>query len=859
MQIAPELMGQDGLPPPSSSSATAPPASSTEQSNNNKRRSTEFEDATGQQAAGSYGGGFQSSAARDEGNREWLTYEQAANRNMHPWEDGYRDENLVAALQETEEQEPAEESSKPRKRPRASKPRMSKSKENTINGLEVGFEYDYEDPSSDYKAGVVFRHPKPGAAPQACERCHKIKRKCDNARPRCAGCSKADEPCVFDLSPATSGYIHQLKSENIILTSQISSAHDRINHLEAVVSALEKGLPPPQMPASDLDPTQTDFAALARTVLSVRSATNNLASAYETLDSRTGGNNLGASSGAPSSPTEAAVLPPYDIARAAAEAFFIANAISYPFINKDEFLSDMTDLYAREGKSWNRHSDSDMLRGKEFTFFMVIAIGTTNRERVGEAVRGASKEFRQRAMRGLPYAVAREDMLCVQSLLLLGIYSMFDPSDMSLWHIVGFATRVAIALNLHRKNEDVNVSSEVAEIRRRVFYSLYNVERLVATTLSRPLVISDDDIDIELPSPLPNDPPYRGVAQMLFTQHIIKLRRLSGAICATVYSVSGSQNSLPEAQRNEIITNFHRQMDTWLAESPVPPSEETEKPGMINNQSWFLLNYHHNLCLLYRPSPLYPNMTTERLSALHDASSRCVALWMELFHEQKISYSIINVSAQFLDCISLLYCMCEYDNRSPNLHSDENWSREVSTRLGQCHALLEAFGRALPETAKYKEIFTKLSEMLLHRHGPLPDTSSILPAPNQDGSAPVSSSAQGSSSTGFDLQNVELLSPVYPSQDPRQNSATSEEQAAWNAMTQLWHNAGDFNFDESILGQIQDDRLAQLGLGGAIKGDSGMNGQGGSIGTAVDGQAAGNPPLQNGGWNADSILWSQIG
>ena len=331
---------------------------------------------------------------------------------------------------------------------------------------------------------------------------------------------------------------------------------------------------------------------------------------------------------------------------------------------------------------------------------------------------------------------------------------------------------------------------------------------------------------------------------MLFTRHIIKLRRLTGTIFSTIYSVSGSQNALPEPQRTEMVRDLHRRMDAWLADSPVPPTEEEEKPGMINNQSWFLLNYHHNLCLLYRPSPLYPIMTAERLSSLHDASSRCLALWLELWHEQKISYSIINVSAQFLDCISLLYCLCEYDNRSPNLHADENWRREVSIRLGQCHELLEAFGRALPETAKYKEIFTKLSEMLLHRHGPLPGSSTAAPSV-----ATPNLAASLAKPTSFDLQNIKLLSPTVQ----QAQNGTTEEQTAWNAMQQLWHNAGDFNFDESILGQIHDDRL----LGGLMKSATGANGQ--AIGTALDGQVAGSAPLGEGSWNAEMLLWNQLG
>jgi hypothetical protein len=63
---------------------------------------------------------------------------------------------------------------------------------------------EYEDPGRDYRAGAVFTYPASGAN-QACMRCHQIKRKCDNARPRCTTCSKSDMPCIFEMSPATAG------------------------------------------------------------------------------------------------------------------------------------------------------------------------------------------------------------------------------------------------------------------------------------------------------------------------------------------------------------------------------------------------------------------------------------------------------------------------------------------------------------------------------------------------------------------------------------------------------------------------------------------------------------------------------
>ncbi|KAK8865930.1 hypothetical protein IAR55_001079 [Kwoniella newhampshirensis] len=865
MPIAPELLGDGGLPP------------------DIDRRLSEPEDGEdGGKQQPSFGG-YQSSSAREEGSRGWQGYTNPPARHHHPWEEGYRDhtqpplshpqpqptydDGTTGNLSDEEEQP------KPRKRPRVSKPRQSKDRQNaggggpTDNGLPTEGVLDFADPSGDLKLGPVFVHPPKGAA-QACVRCHKIKRKCDNARPRCAGCSKADVACVFEISPATAGYVSSLKSDNLALTSQIASAAERIQHLESAISDMERGLPPPSEPSSThhdttngRDSPRADFPVLANSILAVRPdqfATPVFGpTSMEALDPNRRPSSAHSSQAAFGTSADRQLssppppYPPYQLAIQAVETFFVCNAISYPFLDRDEFMRDMNEAYRRESGHGGRRAsgwsatpgvdnEGEMTAGKEFILFMVIAIGTTNRERMGEVEKGSSRVFRRRAMMGLYAAVAREDILCVQSLILLGIYAMFDPSGISLWHVVGFAARVAVALNLHRRVDDSNLPAKVVEHRKRVFYSLYNLDRLVAVTLSKPLAIADNDIDVELPSPLPSDAPFRGRARIDFTRHIIKLRRLSGIILTTVYSVSGDQNALPEPERAGIIMDLHSRLDSWLAECPMPPDTEEEKRGMITNHSWFLLNYHQGLCLLYRPSPLYPAMTPERLSALHEASTRCVDLYIDLWHDHKVSYNLINVSMQFLACISLLYCLCEYDSRDTGLVNDLNWRREVSQRVGQCHDLLEAFSRALPETAKYREIFGQLSEMLLARHGPL-----RTPGEAQDGASntkvesytPSSLPTASTNSISTPTVSRMMAPPTVPlgtfsksytlsatstsnGNSIENDQAGQTENGAWNAMTQLWYNSGDFNFDERALSAI----TTELGQGQGARSRQGEKG-----------------------------------
>ena len=290
---------------------------------------------------------------------------------------------------------------------------------------------------------------------------------------------------------------------------------------------------------------------------------------------------------------------------------------------------------------------------------------------------------------------------------------------------------------------------------------------------------------VQLPAVLSGDSPYRSFPRIAFTQHIIRVRRLSGVILTSVYSVSGSQNSLPEPERAAIVNDLHFRLDQWLAECPTPPAEEVEKPEMINNQSWFLLNYHQALCLLFRPSPLYPITTPERLSALLQASTRCVDLYLDLWREKKVSYNLINISCQFLVCISLLYCLCEYTNRSSRSATDPSWHEEVSVRVSQCQQLLEAFGPALPETAKYRDIFGKLSDILLSRQdqSEVTDPTYRIPIATPD-------------STPIPITEMSVKS--------------STEETAWDAMTQLWYDTGDSWWNEGVSGGM--DERPRLGM-----------------------------------------------
>lgn len=309
---------------------------------------------------------------------------------------------------------------------------------------------------------------------------------------------------------------------------------------------------------------------------------------------------------------------------------------------------------------------------------------------------------------------------------------MVDPSAVSLWQTLGLAGRVIVAIGLNRRAE-ASTPIEVAEKRRRVFYSFFNLDRVVAPALGRPVTIEDHDIDIDEPTEQPGDVTYRHLPHVVITRHLIWYRRLLGEALRIAYSINGEQNKLPEPERKQLILDLHDKFTTWY--NATPTSKGTI-PRTINHARWWEVNLNQALCMIYRPSPLYPQPNSWTLRNLFVASSSCVDLYIELWKLNKVAFNLVQIIALFVACISLLCCLCECDSRmraaatpaelDTVLHDlglsrfkmgaqDVKWFEEIRIRVKQCQDLFDVFGRAIPLSSKYRDIFSRLSEGLLMR------------------------------------------------------------------------------------------------------------------------------------------------
>lgn len=164
----------------------------------------------------------------------------------------------------------------------------------------------------------------------------------------------------------------------------------------------------------------------------------------------------------------------------------------------------------------------------------------------------------------------------LQAILLLVWYSFLNPEKGSVWFLVGLASRTCVDLGFHNENNvqlDQLDSLEV-DMRRRLFWVTYKLDRLLSQSLGRPPSIPDGFINVPMPSNLhdvdihPNHyGPLEGEScsyKAVFI-HTTRLRQLQSEILNNTY---GTINTSPPAE--EWFDEMFERLKEWLATSPDP-------------------------------------------------------------------------------------------------------------------------------------------------------------------------------------------------------------------------------------------------------------------------------------------------
>lgn len=190
------------------------------------------------------------------------------------------------------------------------------------------------------------------------------------------------------------------------------------------------------------------------------------------------------------------------------------------------------------------------------------------------------------AIAPMDYILEQHNLATVQFLAMLAIYGQRSPYGAGSWSQIRYATTLCIELGMHRRQNAQEHPDH--EIRRRVFWACYCLDRMTTTTLGRTFAIADRDINAELPSEdpqfcyltaeSPGDSHWPNVS--LFA-HVIKLRQLQSRVFRTVWRVDkdviGTAASDDRKRLDEKVEDIQALLDGWLSKLPLPTEEVRDK------------------------------------------------------------------------------------------------------------------------------------------------------------------------------------------------------------------------------------------------------------------------------------------
>lgn len=389
-------------------------------------------------------------------------------------------------------------------------------------------------------------------------------------------------------------------------------------------------------------------------------------------------------------------------------AFFMHTYRICPVINKNEFLVKFNQMF--------QDDDSDCVSLEEFLdqyeLYMVLAIGGTHLERSGIIGREKriSEYFVSMALASVHNNISKNDIVSMKNLMLLALYSFFNPAEFIAWEIAGKLARMAIHLGLNQavsKQESERMTVRQIEMRTRLLWSVYTIDRLTSVTLGRPVALHDDDINVPLPQILDDDE----LDDITTYRLVIHLRQIEGQILRRVHSVNvhkqfQNKGQSEEELREQVLQELRNEIEEWhskaneLEHTTTRPKQSLAFRALI---PWFTARYNHLLILLYRPSYLNPQPLQDKLDTLGKACLQTLSSTYKLFKSKSLPLNWTTLYRFLMVCTTILYCLCK-------------WAidlMESKTEICYCIEIFQAFGSDWVVAKKCAEVFKKIENKLL--------------------------------------------------------------------------------------------------------------------------------------------------
>ncbi|RDA89238.1 hypothetical protein CP532_0573 [Ophiocordyceps camponoti-leonardi (nom. inval.)] len=466
-------------------------------------------------------------------------------------------------------------------------------------------------PRASFSRNPLLRVSRPVSA---CSRCRAAKVKCDGKLPACTACEKAGRE--NDCSAANDQFARgkersyvaalELRIEKLERRLQYAKSRkasvalhgpdasamanvDRRDSLASIRAAIHRK-DAKSRENHDVNSIVSDFASLSvnATTRDFEPSASNITFAGLVLAATTNDQIPGP---APQG------LPPRPAAHAMIQYFMTNIYTLFPCFSETTLLTILDDVYQR---------DDRMVKDSGYwLLYMVLAIGATAQsQRINDDNYLYGLSFVSKALLYADRALAPGHVSQIQSLLLLTLYSMFDPAHFDSWHLIGFTARAVVDLGFHQDPPLSSRSDKAAlDLRRRIFYCVYALDRAISMAHARTFSFIDEAVNVAFPTKPSSGRPLSMSGSMSGPQSadpallVFQLRRAQSYWYQELYQSDPTPLPNPSA----FLWQMCLEMREW-GES-LPNSLPAGTRRMLEQELWYSYVY----CLA--PSARAPHIT----------------------------------------------------------------------------------------------------------------------------------------------------------------------------------------------------------------------------------------------------------
>ncbi|KAJ5087182.1 hypothetical protein N7456_010798 [Penicillium angulare] len=280
--------------------------------------------------------------------------------------------------------------------------------------------------------------------------------------------------------------------------------------------------------------------------------------------------------------------------------------------------------------------------------------------------------FQRMAMSTTSETLSNISVASLQAILLLTVQSLIEPAATNAWTLSHIAMSHCIDLGIHREPSDPDMSRAASAISRFIFYSVYSLDRSIATIQGRPLGIRDETFDTRLPDKADvaemmaltdNDltiqlpmPHLLGLSMSRF-----QLERHVSEIKLLLYHLpTRNQSFVWPTNHPEIQANIKTKLDQWLLSvqrmDPVPEGKDEEKVKFKFEKIRLEQLYHSAMTLLFQPSQMFPSPSQEALSICYQSCSKRLQIYEAVSNQDMLYYNWRNIHGIFSSGATIMYC-----------------------------------------------------------------------------------------------------------------------------------------------------------------------------------------------------------